>query len=161
MIFSEAGPARLRRCPLGEKGTIARMLPAYLLELVPRHRGAYPFLDLYWTHRGRYPWLIEVRGQTAGFALVSSEAQADEHVDLVMAEFYVRRRYRGRGLGTWAASTLLRRGSGVWEVAVLPDAPEAMAFWRRTIGLVAANDAEPCYDEGSERWLFRFAGQPA
>ncbi len=135
------------------------MLGPYLSELDPAYAGDYPFLDLYWTQADRHPLLIEAQGEVAGFALVNKVAQTEHHVDHVVAEFYVMPRFRRRGIGLRAASRLLRQGRGIWEVAVLREAPRALAFWRRTIGSFAPGQAIPYFDAEIGRWLFRFGGQ--
>ncbi len=66
----------------------------------PDGRFGYPDLPLYWSEPGRYPFLIRVGGKLAGFVLVRRISQTSES-DAVwdMAEFFVLRAYRRRGVG--------------------------------------------------------------
>jgi predicted acetyltransferase len=50
-----------------------------------------------------------------------------------MAEFFVMRRYRRKGVGLAAASAIFDRFKGPWEVRQRDENVEATAFWRRVI----------------------------
>src|SRR5262249_27583076 len=71
------------------------------LELGVDGRFGYPYLPLYWSDPNRRPFLVRVGGKLAGLVLVKrgSELSGDETV-WDMAEFFVVRRYRRRGIGT-------------------------------------------------------------
>lgn len=87
----------------------------------------YRWLDAYWTEAGRHPFLFRVDGHPAGFALVRSDAVTE------MAEFFVLRKYRHRGIGTRAARALLSRFPGRWTVSQIPGNHAATGFWRAAI----------------------------
>lgn len=55
-------------------------------------------------------------------------------MDFRMAEFFVLRKHRGRGLGRRAVFTLFDRFRGKWEISELPRNAPAIRFWRRVIG---------------------------
>ena len=93
----------------------------------------YP-LDAYWQDDWRHPFLIRADGKLAGFALVSLRSRLTGAAGVAdMAEFFVMRRYRRRGVGLGAASAAFDRFKGRWEVRQRPDNVEATAFWRRVI----------------------------
>jgi predicted acetyltransferase len=94
----------------------------------------YP-LDAYWEDPWRHPFLLRVDGKLAGFALVAARSRltgADGVFD--MAEFFVMRRYRRRGIGQAAAIAAFEQLRGSWEIRQREDNVEATAFWRRVIG---------------------------
>lgn len=87
----------------------------------------YRYLDNYWTETDRHPLLLRVDGKWAGFALVRSGTPHD------MAEFFVMRKYRRRGVGTVLARGVFARFPGVWQVRQMASNPAATAFWTRAI----------------------------
>ena len=50
-----------------------------------------------------------------------------------MKEFFVLRKYRGRGVGASVATQLFDRFPGKWEVRELAQNVAALAFWRAVI----------------------------
>jgi predicted acetyltransferase len=97
-------------------------------------RFGYPSLSLYWSEPDRHPFFIRADGKLAGLALVKralavygSESVWD------MAEFFILRGYRGRGVGTLAAHEVWRRFPGAWEVRVMPRNPLGRRFWARAV----------------------------
>jgi len=91
----------------------------------------YPGLDAYWTDPTREAWLFRVKGLPVGFALVNDVAHAPTPVDRAVAEFFVVRKHRRRGVGIAAAHALFGTAWGVWEAAVVRRNAGALAFWRR------------------------------
>ena len=93
-----------------------------------------PPLDAYWTDPRCHAFLIRVDGRLAGFALVQERSRltGDESVRDV-AEFFVMRRYRRRGVGEVAARSLFDRFRGPWEVRQKTENLPATAFWRQTL----------------------------
>ncbi len=54
-----------------------------------------------------------------------------------MAEFFVVRRYRRRGVGTRAAHDVWRRFPGRWEVRVMQCNRSAVSFWEGAVATFA------------------------
>lgn len=75
-------------------------------------------------------------GRRVGFALVNQapSAHLTPGLDFRMAEFFVLRAWRGRGIGRRAVFALFDRFPGKWEISELPRNAPAIAFWRRVIG---------------------------
>jgi predicted acetyltransferase len=83
-----------------------------------------------------HPLVLLEAGRAAGFALVSRPllpASAQATAAFRMAEFFVRRAFRRRGIGRVAASLIFSRFAGQWEVAEAATNTEAVTFWRRTV----------------------------
>lgn len=97
---------------------------------------AYRWLDHYWTGRGRYPFLITVGGKIAGFALVSDRSDlGGDNVPHSIAEFFVLRKYRGKGVGKDAARKIFSAlPSGKWVITQTLTNTAAQRFWRAVIG---------------------------
>jgi predicted acetyltransferase len=134
------------------------------LDLGPDGRFGYPSLPLYWSAPGRHPFLVWVEGKLAGFALVKrgSEVSGDATV-WDMAEFFVIRGFRRRGIGTQAAHEVWRRFPGLWEVRVMQSNTAAQDFWSRAISKFVGEAIHPVrVEKGSKDWiLFSFEGSHA
>lgn len=85
------------------------------------------YFDHYWTAPDREAFLFRVDGAWAGLALVFT---GDPHD---IAEFFVMRKYRRRGVGAAAAARLFERFPGEWTVRQLLSNPAATTFWRAAI----------------------------
>ena len=101
-------------------------------ELEPDGRfSAYPGLGTYWTDPTREPWLFRIGDRPVGFALVNDVAHSATPVDRAVAEFFVVRKHRRRGVGLAAAHALFGTAWGLWEAAVVRRNVGALAFWRQ------------------------------
>jgi predicted acetyltransferase len=120
---------------LDDKPVVAHLLELYLhdfseltdADVDANGQYGYRYLGSYWTDRDRRPFLIRVDGHWAGFALVRIGAPHD------MAEFFVMRKYRRKGVGWHAAREILSRFPGEWQVRQMAANAAATAFWRRAI----------------------------
>lgn len=100
----------------------------------------------------RQAFLLRVDGRLAGFAIVDTRSRltGDEGVR-DMAEFFVARRYRGRGVGAEAARVLFERFGGRWEVRQTDGNGPALAFWRKVIARYTGGRFEESVHDGP-RW---------
>ncbi len=112
---------------------------------------AYP-LDGYWSRPNWSAALICCNRMLAGFSLINDITHSGLAVDRNMAEFFILRKYRGRGVGRIAAEIIFSQHPGLWEVAVAAKNTRALEFWRNTIqhSSCAANIQET--DVHSEQW---------
>jgi predicted acetyltransferase len=93
-----------------------------------------PPLGGYFVDPERHAFLLHVDDRLAGFALVHERSRlTGERGVFDMAEFFVMRLYRRRGLGEAMATSLFDRFRGPWEVRQKPENTAATAFWRRVI----------------------------
>jgi predicted acetyltransferase len=109
-------------------------------------RFEYRWLDAYWTDDDRHPYLLRVGGSPAGFALVRDTTVADTPRTSPfheLAEFFVLRTHRGRGIGKAAAQRVLRLHPGSWRITEVAHNAPAIAFWRRTIPVEFAETVLP------------------
>ena len=97
-------------------------------------RYSYTNLPAYWSDASRLPLLARIDGRLAGFVLIAkiSIPSADgEAYDI--AEFFVLRRYRHRGIGRALAEKLWLRFPGKWQIRVMANNVAAFRFWAASI----------------------------
>ena len=112
----------------------------------------YSYLDHYWTEPARQPYFIKVDGKLAGFVLVS------DYCYLVKApgtrsisEFFVMRKYRGQGIGRWAALQVFNQFPGKWEIIQHSGNLPSIIFWEKVIGEYCGGDYRK-EDVATEYW---------
>jgi len=122
-------------------------------------RFGYTCLPLYWSEPDRRPFLVRVDGNLAGFALVKGGSEVSGNAAVWdMAEFFVIRGYRRRGIGTQIAHEVWRRLPGTWEVRVMQSNMSAYHFWARAISMLTGEAIHPVrIEKGGKPWiLFSF-----
>jgi predicted acetyltransferase len=162
----EVIPARAHQEPI-----LANLLELYAhdfsefhdLELGPDGRFGYGGLPLYWSEPGRHPFLVWVEGKLAGLILVrrGSEGSGDETVWDV-AEFFVLRGYRRRGIGTQIAHEVWRQFPERWEVRVMESNTAARDFWAHAISMFTGQPIQSVrFEKDGQRWrLLSFESKP-
>ncbi len=94
----------------------------------------YSRIDDYWNEEGRYPFFIRVDEKLAGLVLVRS---CCEYNDLPnphnIAEFFVMKKYRRKGVGNVAAMKVFDMFPGSWEVSQWTNNLSAQNFWKQVI----------------------------
>ena len=82
-----------------------------------------------------HPLILVDAGERVGAALVNQapSPHVSAGMDFRMAEFFVLRAYRRRGIGRRAVFALFDRFRGAWEISELPRNEPAIRFWRRAI----------------------------
>jgi predicted acetyltransferase len=89
-----------------------------------------------WFGDSSFDPLVILRGnEPAGFAMVArgSAIPGKQPIDYRMAEFFVARTFRRRGVGRLAVELILNRFDGRWEITEYLRNPVAVAFWRRVV----------------------------
>ena len=96
--------------------------------------GLYDCLDFkkYWQTDTAYPFLIRYKTEIAGFVIVDKKG-SDEEVDFNMAQFFIIRKFKGKGIGKFVAYHCFDRFKGVWEVMIIPGNDGAYQFWKSII----------------------------
>ncbi len=99
-----------------------------------------------------HAFVVRVDGKLAGFALVAERSRlSGDSAVRDMAEFFVLRKFRGRGVAEIAANALFDRFGGTWEVRQKAENRPATAFWRRIIGRYTRDHFED-FVVDDERW---------
>jgi predicted acetyltransferase len=96
--------------------------------------GLYECIDLkkYWETGSGFPFLICHQNELAGFAIVDNKG-SDASINYNMAQFFILRKFKNKGLGQYVAHQLFNRFKGTWEVMVMPDNIGAYQFWKKVI----------------------------
>lgn len=125
-----------------QRAILANLLELYLHDFSEFHDVAlgadgkfgYKSLPLYWSESGRHPFLLKVDGGWAGFAFVKTVpgVLGDERV-WDMAEFFIVRGLRRRGIGTEIAHQVWRQFPGLWQVRVMESNAPVLGFWINAI----------------------------
>ncbi len=164
---AQSGQVEVVPARLDEELIVANLLELYIhdfsefkgLEIGADGRFGYNPLSLYWSELGRYPLLVRVEGKLAGVVLVKrgSEVSGNDEV-WDMAEFFVLRGYRRRGIGTRIAHEVWTRFPGMWEVRVMQSNVPAHQFWGRAISLLTGKENQPTrVEKDGKCWtLFSF-----
>ncbi|AOZ91055.1 GNAT family N-acetyltransferase [Paenibacillus crassostreae] len=134
---------RLERVPKENKVIIDHMMQFYLydftefLDIDLEATGkftAYPDLDTFWElATGKYVFLISADGKPGGFAMVERPFDPVEG-EYYMTEFFIMKKYRRSGLGSWAAKELFQTFKGTWKVTQMRNNTPAQKFWQKVIG---------------------------
>jgi predicted acetyltransferase len=100
----------------------------------------------------RHAFLLRVGGRLAGFVIVDEKSRITGDPDVAdVAEFFVMRKYRRKGVGTAAASRTFDMFARRWEVRQTPTNVAATAFWRKAIGAYTKGRFEE-FVLDDERW---------
>jgi predicted acetyltransferase len=147
-----------------EAETLARLLQLYLHdfstfapfesphgEIGEDGSFGYPNLASYLSEPQREALFVRVRGRLAGFVLVNDWSASGLPVDYAIAEFFIARKYRRRGVGTDVARQVIAARPGQWEVSVLADNVPAAAFWRRALPAIHSDAVDEIDGDGA-RW---------
>jgi predicted acetyltransferase len=139
----------------------------YLNDLAPQATGLFPALGEFghrepdqlgaWFSDRRAQILIIVYGQEpVGFALVraAGTTAAPDAPQFVMAEFFISRSWRRRGIGAEGARLILERFTGRWGISAHGSNAGAVAFWRRVVAGYAGNRAQERINNGEVRLRF-------
>ena len=139
----------LRRLRPRDVPLVRRLVQLYIYDLLGDRWGVEPdgtyaprrWHRRFWRRDDRHHFIVRVNGRPAGFAVVRELTGVDGVPSREMAEFFVLRTYRRRGVGTRVARALFRIFPGRWELSVLAWNAIARPFWRRIIRRVAVGPA--------------------
>ncbi len=108
------------------------------LDLTPHGTFTYRYLDSYFTETGREAYFVTVDGTLGGFALLRGDVDDDGSWNV--AEFFVVRRHRRRGVARRAARLLFARHPGEWTLSFDRNNAPATALWRSVVAEVATGE---------------------
>jgi predicted acetyltransferase len=97
---------------------------------------------------------ILIDQKPGGFAMVARETHATRAADLRMAEFFVARDHRRRGVGRDAVRLILDRFAGRWEIVEYSRNPAAIKFWRKVVAAYTNGDFRERVLNGEVRQYF-------
>jgi [ribosomal protein S5]-alanine N-acetyltransferase len=96
--------------------------------------GLYEALDFksHWEDKQAHPFLIRYKGELAGFAIVDKKGSMSD-IDFNMAQFFVLKKFSGKGVGSTIARQLFDWFKGNWEIMAMSGNEGAYRFWRKVI----------------------------
>jgi predicted acetyltransferase len=156
---------------------IKSIYPEYLEELAEVSRSGTGVFPVFGEHGARHdellarwfrddrshPLLILEVGRPVGFALVSrplARPSAPDTCEYRLAEFFVRRSHRRRGVGRVAAGLIFSRFAGRWEVVEAAANEDAVRFWRRTVMEYTRGRYDERVRDGEIRQRFQSSNSP-
>lgn len=96
--------------------------------------GLYECIDFkkYWDDKNSYPHLIRCNSELAGFVIIDKKG-SDSSIEFNMAQFFILRKFKNKGIGRYVANYCFNNFRGIWEVMVMPDNTGAYHFWKKVI----------------------------
>jgi predicted acetyltransferase len=135
----------------GDRAWIESVYREYLNDLAPLGSGVFPVLPeighrepdqlaSWFADSSAHLMTVVKQDQPVGFAMVRTGPVANERgaVDYSMAEFFIARPWRRRGIGQEAVRLIFDRFSGRWHIMEYLRNPQAVAFWRRVVNAYTA-----------------------
>ena len=109
--------------------------------------AAYKNLDDYWNDENRFPYIIQNEERPIGFALVRLIESAQRSYYSI-AEFFVLKKYRKKGIGKQIAIQLFNLHKGLWEVFQRESNKPAQLFWSNVIGAYTKGNFTERFEDG-------------
>lgn len=103
--------------------------------------GLYECIDFrkYWETKDAFPFLIKYKDELAGFAIIDKKG-SDTTIDFNMAQFFILRKFKNKGVGRHVAIKCFEKFKGSWEVMVIPGNKGAYQFWKSIIASYTKNN---------------------
>lgn len=146
---------KIKKVELGEKPILRNLMEYYEYDFsIYTQRDVnssgtfeYKYLDNYWTEQNRFPFFIILDKKLIGFALIR-KIESDNYFSV--AEFFILKKYRRKGLGLIVANKLFDMFSGTWKVHQHKDNLIAQKFWEKVINLYTKGNYESLSNEESD-----------
>lgn len=96
--------------------------------------GVFECIDFkhYFENPDEKGFIVKVNDELAGFVLLD-KTHLIETVDWNMGEFFILRKFQGKGIAAEVALEIFNTYPGKWSVAVMPENLQALKFWRKTV----------------------------
>jgi predicted acetyltransferase len=140
----------------------------YLDDLAPLNTGVFPALGeighrepdqftRWFADPNAHLLIIAKVHEPLGFAMVTPGAPgvARTKAQFRMAEFFVARQHRRRGIGSSAVRLIFDRFAGSWEIIEYLRNPNAVSFWRKVVAHYTAGNYVERVVNGEVRQTFR------
>lgn len=150
----------LIKATTGEKSVVANLMQLYIYEfslmenndINTNGRYGYKYLKNYWQEVNRHPFLIKVDDKLAGLVLVNEQdPQAPTGYPLGIAEFFVMKKYQGKGVGEEIARKVFDMFRGKWSVRQIPENKGAQEFWEKVISKYTEGNFKKIISD-DDRW---------
>jgi len=113
-------------------------------------------IDLFYEKDALMPLVIEHGGGIVGFILLNTPPYAPQGYDYYINDFFILRKFRGKGIGKLAANELFQAYSGKFAMVQLAQNSTAVNFWKKVLAengfeyeeKEIEQDGEPCIFQG-------------
>lgn len=86
----------------------------------------------YFEESNRQAFLVKIDGELSGFVLLNKIGTLPDP-EWNIGEFFVIAKFQGKGIAKQVAYQIWEQFNGKWEVSVIPENENALAFWRKAI----------------------------
>lgn len=125
--------------------------------------GLYSCYDFkkYWLDKAAHVFFIYYQSELAGFVIIDKKG-SDTDIDFNMAQFFVLRKFQGKGVGTAIVHRCFEQFPGTWEIMVMPGNKGAYKFWEKIISgytnkkFLQYTRSNPHLGHNEKRNMFRF-----
>ena len=133
-----------------DKDIIANLMQFYQYDftdfggehLGERAKFTYKYFDCYWEDSDRHPFLILYDKQIAGFSFVNEYSHLGYENAHSIAEFFILRYFRKKGIGFQAAKKIIEKFPGKWEISQTEKNVNAQKFWLKFVRSLKGQDFE-------------------
>ena len=108
---------------------------------------AYKNLDDYWNDEKRFPYIIQKDKKYIGFVLVRF-IETDQRNYFSIAEFFIMKKYRRKGIGKSVAYQIFTLHKGAWEIFQKANNKPAQLFWKKIIDEYADGNFTEGFENG-------------
>ena len=116
-----------------QKMILEKMLMKYQLELTGKENPEkYKHLGSYWEKKNRKPYFIAINTTIVGFVLLNNHTLVQKD-GYNVAEFYIKKAYRNKGIGKKAVYVLFNLFPGRWEIRQLDNNITGQKFWNNVV----------------------------
>lgn len=138
---------------------VARNLSSYYIYDMSEHMG-WPCttdgrfggcddLTSYWSDPKKHAFMFRAGEEPAGFALILAD-NAEPEIDFSVTDFFVLRKFRGKGAGQEMAHQLFKRFRGRWKIEQFAQNKPAVAFWTKVVNRYTRGRFEQ--QAGNSQW---------
>ncbi len=131
----------LKKIGVESRHILENLFPYYIYDMSeymgwnPDENGQFTYnssnFDVYWELDDHAPYFIYVESDLVGFVLVRRYPENNAVYDI--AQFFVLRKFKGRGVGKEALKLIVKMFPGKWQIRVLTENEGALQFWTSAV----------------------------
>ncbi len=140
----------LKEIRLESRHVLENLFPYYIYDMseymgwTPNESGLFTYnsdsFDVYWEKSDHVPYFIYFGEELAGFVLVRKYPENDSVYDI--AQFFVLRKFKGKGVGKRSLELVVRLFPGKWQIRVLIENGGALNFWKSAVSNIVGDNYE-------------------
>jgi len=140
----------LKKIRLESRHVLENLFPYYIYDMSeymgwsPNESGLFTYnsgsFDVYWEKSDHVPYFIYFGEELAGFVLVRKYPENDSVYDI--AQFFVLRKFKGKGIGKKSLELVVRLFPGKWQIRVLIENGGALNFWKSAVSNIVGDKYE-------------------